>query len=497
MKSKHSSKLIAMKRYILIIIAGWVGVFASADHTFAQNADDEIRIKIDADIDGQLIKLDTLIQSLSDFNIDAFLKDLGIENELQQLNIDINNGDAFDFNWDETAFQNMMDSIKLPPMPPLPPLPPMPNAESFSFNSNKAFLGVHTEKISEGAKITSVIENTPAAEVGLIEGDIIIKIDDRTIESPSNLSEVIGLYEPGFPIKITFLRKGNTETITATLKENEKYRAWEKFDSVRGFNWNEDRGNLFEIKSRAFLGVYLDENSDNAGVLISGIEENSAAEESGLKTGDILTEIDGKKVGSYEEVVNIISSKNPGGKITLTYLREGKTYEAEATLKEKKVEFHHFKMNDKSKEEGHIPNIIIDRIMPCQPGSSYSFNSTDGNKNVNIAITIIKRDDVPPATAIEERSATNYQHPLMNSDNLSIYSNPTESSFNVRFSLPVAGNTNITITDSNGREVYTQTLTNFSGIFDKSISLGDNAKGTYFVKVSQQGYSSSKTVVLQ
>ncbi len=141
MKSEYILKLLAMKRYILILIAGCFAVFMSAQRTFGQSADDEIRIKIDADIDGQLIKLDTLIQSLSDFDINAFLKDLGIENELQQLNIDINSGDAFDFdfNWDGDAFQNMMDSLELPPIPPVPPLPPMPGVESFPFNSNKAF----------------------------------------------------------------------------------------------------------------------------------------------------------------------------------------------------------------------------------------------------------------------------------------------------------------------------------------------------------------------
>ena len=59
------------------------------------------------------------------------------------------------------------------------------------------------------------------------------------------------------------------------------------------------------------------------------------------------------------------------------------------------------------------------------------------------------------------------------------------------------GDTKIVITDINGKEVFTETLKNFSGAYDKTISLSDAPKGTYFVKVTQNGYSGTKTVVLQ
>ena len=64
-----------------------------------QNPDQPIRIKIDANVDGKTVKIDTNINALEDFDLDALLKELGVEQELQQLNIDINSG--MEFNWDE------------------------------------------------------------------------------------------------------------------------------------------------------------------------------------------------------------------------------------------------------------------------------------------------------------------------------------------------------------------------------------------------------------
>jgi S1-C subfamily serine protease len=58
------------------------------------------------------------------------------------------------------------------------------------------------------------------------------------------------------------------------------------------------------------------------GVLIREVEPLTAAADAGLKRGDILLAIDGRKIGSQEEVRNIIKSKKVGEQVTLTLLRE-------------------------------------------------------------------------------------------------------------------------------------------------------------------------------
>lgn len=489
-----------MKRNFSFLFLSLVSLFS----IHAQNPDtDQIRIKIDANVNGENVKIDTAIDNLSDFDIDAFLKDLGIENELQQLNIDINSGNNLSFNFDNQAFQHAMESLQNIELPELPELPEMPELHAIELNGlNKAFLGVYTDKVPEGAKITQVSEGSAAEESGLKVGDIITKIDERTIESPSNLSEVIGIYEPDTKVLVTYIRNGNIETVSAVLKENEdlldlKNIEWPDMDSFNIHMDQLDLENMMKENDNGFLGVYLDDENDH--VLINGIEEKSAAEEAGLKSGDILKEINGKKVVTYDDVIKIMHDTKPGDKVTISYEREGKTMKTEAILKENKNKYFYWNNSDSAYNgEGFAPDMNFNFTTPCLPGSVYSYNSTDGKKNVNVCITVVTKNDENAPSPNNKSSYTTERHPLLNPDNLSIYSNPTTGSFNVKFNLPDAGDVKIIITDLNGKEVYQENINNFSGAYDKTISLGEGAaKGTYFVKVSQGGYSSTKTVVLQ
>lgn len=62
---------------------------------------------------------------------------------------------------------------------------------AFGGNENRAMLGVTTEKVEEGAEITSVNKESAADKAGLKENDIITKVDDATISSPDDLSAAV------------------------------------------------------------------------------------------------------------------------------------------------------------------------------------------------------------------------------------------------------------------------------------------------------------------
>ena len=69
------------------------------------------------------------------------------------------------------------------------------------------------------------------------------------------------------------------------------------------------------------------------GIYIAKLVEDGAAEEAGLKEGDVITHIDGKKVKSFGELQNIIAQKRPGDKISINYLRKKKEQKLTLTLK--------------------------------------------------------------------------------------------------------------------------------------------------------------------
>lgn len=69
------------------------------------------------------------------------------------------------------------------------------------------------------------------------------------------------------------------------------------------------------------------------GAYINSVEDGSAGAEAGLQKGDVITEVDGKKIKKMAELQEYLANKRPGDKITLTYLRDKKSKKATLTLK--------------------------------------------------------------------------------------------------------------------------------------------------------------------
>ena len=100
---------------------------------------------------------------------------------------------------------------------------------------------------------------------------------------------------------------------------------------------------------RAMIGIqgsdvksYVDNQKDNGkeidlgtmeGIYVAKVVEDGAAEAAGLKEGDVITSIDGKKVTSFGELQGVLAKKRPGDKVAITYLRAKKSHNATLTLK--------------------------------------------------------------------------------------------------------------------------------------------------------------------
>ena len=101
----------------------------------------------------------------------------------------------------------------------------------FVFNSNRGYMGVHLDDINEqmgeyfgveggeGALVTEVVEDSPAAEAGLQAGDVITKVDDTEIASMSDLHEMVQGTEKDQKVQIGYMRKGKFSKVEVTLAE--------------------------------------------------------------------------------------------------------------------------------------------------------------------------------------------------------------------------------------------------------------------------------------
>jgi serine protease Do len=82
------------------------------------------------------------------------------------------------------------------------------------------------------------------------------------------------------------------------------------------------------VENPAIARVY----GSGSGVTISSVVAGSPADQAGLKVGDTIITVDGKKVSKGSELVSDIASRKPGSKVTLGFLRNGKTQDASVII---------------------------------------------------------------------------------------------------------------------------------------------------------------------
>jgi serine protease Do len=88
-------------------------------------------------------------------------------------------------------------------------------------------------------------------------------------------------------------------------------------------------GIMFDaVENPAIARVY----GSGTGVTVSSVVAGSPADQAGLKVGDTITSVDGKKVSKGSELVADIASRKPGAKVNLTFLRNGKSQETSVTI---------------------------------------------------------------------------------------------------------------------------------------------------------------------
>lgn len=99
---------------------------------------------------------------------------------------------------------------------------------------------------------------------------------------------------------------------------------------------------------RGFLGVTIgpiDADMQDAmglpsrdGALVQSVEKGMPADKAGIRHGDVIVRVDETPVRNNRDLIDYVSGKRPGTKVTLTYLRDGKEKTTVATLETRREE---------------------------------------------------------------------------------------------------------------------------------------------------------------
>lgn len=201
------------------------------------------------------------------------------------------------------------------------------------------------EMAAPGALITEVVPDSPAADAGLEAGNVITAVDGKALDETTDLASTIGEYKPGDKITLEVAQSAGDEArseITVTLGENPD-QADKALLGVRYRAATDVRMHLDEMMP----SVPTDPDAPNTpvpgqgllpflrgqspfstaevetGALVQSVTTESPAESAGLKSGDVITEIDGVSVATPQDLVDAVGAKKPGDTVTLTVIRSG------------------------------------------------------------------------------------------------------------------------------------------------------------------------------
>ncbi len=96
------------------------------------------------------------------------------------------------------------------------------------------------------------------------------------------------------------------------------------------------------------------------GVLISGVESGSPADKAGLKRGDLIVEMSGKKIIDSTSLRNMVAASAPGTKVDIKIIREGKAQTIPVTLGEYKEK----KVIKKAEYENALKGVTVQELTP-------------------------------------------------------------------------------------------------------------------------------------
>ena len=170
-----------------------------------------------------------------------------------------------------------------------------------------------------GAIVNQVIEGGPS-EGKLKKGDVIIKVDDQEIENASHLMRIIAKYEPGTRVELIVWRDGKLRKVRVKLGERPPREA------------------LAEGKPRTFrkLGIGVQTLTKDLaerlgyegeeGVVVKSVEPGSPADDKGIRRGDLIKEVGGKRVRSVEDYRKALKDLEPGQAVLFLIRRGDRTF---------------------------------------------------------------------------------------------------------------------------------------------------------------------------
>jgi Do/DeqQ family serine protease len=160
-------------------------------------------------------------------------------------------------------------------------------------------------EISQGVYVDSLLENSAAAAAGIKVGDVITSVDNIKVEGAPGLQEIIARHRPGDKVELSVNRNGKEKLYSVILNNREGTtklvsKEHKEVLSILG-------ADLESLDSKDAKKLEI-----SGGVKVLRLYAGKLRKSTNMREGFIITKVDGKIIGSVEELVKAIENKKGG-----------------------------------------------------------------------------------------------------------------------------------------------------------------------------------------
>ncbi len=181
---------------------------------------------------------------------------------------------------------------------------------------------------ANGALVGDVVKGGPAEKAGIRRGDIIIEYDGKKVKDVGNLRNMVAESAVGTAVPVTIVRDGKEYSLRVMVAKLPAEVAEAAPAEERGDSASEGLAGLSVVELTKEIGRQLGLRKEEKGVVVVRVEAGSSSEEAGIRKGDVIQEIDKKKIDGIEEYRRVISGLSPDETILLFVNRGGKKFYA-------------------------------------------------------------------------------------------------------------------------------------------------------------------------
>ena len=169
---------------------------------------------------------------------------------------------------------------------------------------------------ARGALVQSVDSGKPADKAGIRHGDVVVEIDGKPIRNNRELIDYISYQPVGSEVKITVVRDGKRQTLTAKTAERPTDNEPDTTEPGELEPVRNKLGMSVQNLTAELRRVYnLPESV--TGVVVTDVKNVSPAGEANLSEGDVISEVQGQRVSNTDDFRSIVDRIRSGQRVRM------------------------------------------------------------------------------------------------------------------------------------------------------------------------------------